>query len=385
MKKNLRKITALLSALLLTVSLASCSGSGSGSGTVSDGSGSGSQTGSQTQTKEKLKLVLTVTRINDMSFFQSAYDGSQRIKSELSDYYDVEVVEMGNDSTAWESAIYDVCESGADIVVGVSFRTVENFKKIPPEYPNIKFILMDEAVDFSTLDLPNLLCVTFKSNESGFLAGAVAGCYTSMDKANPEKLVGFVGGSEAVTVTNFLVGYAEGVHYVDPDVNVLTAYVGDYVDTAKAKDLANAQIAEGVDIIFQVAGGAGNGVIEAASESEGTLAIGVDSDQYQVMAGTSLQDCISTSSLKRVDNALFKIAEQYAKNPDSVPFGSVVTFGLEDDAVGIVYNDNLTACIGEENVAKVKELEEKIRSGEIVVSESAVLTADQIADIVAGK
>ena len=37
------------------------------------------------------------------------------------------------------------------------------------------------------------------------------------------------------------------------------------------------------------------------------------------------------------------------------------------------------------NVAKVKELEEKIRSGEIVVSESAVLTADQIADIVAGK
>ena len=136
-------------------------------------------------------------------------------------------------------------------------------------------------------------------------------------------------------------GYAEGVHYVDPDVNVLTAYVGDYVDTAKAKDLANAQIAEGVDIIFQVAGGAGNGVIEAASESEGTLAIGVDSDQYQVMAGTSLQDCISTSSLKRVDNALFKIAEQYAKNPDSVPFGSVVTFGLEDDAVGIVYNLSL--------------------------------------------
>ena len=145
MKKNLRKITAMLSALLLTVSLASCSGSGSGSGTVSDGSGSGSQTGSQTQTKEKLKLVLTVTRINDMSFFQSAYDGSQRIKSELSDYYDVEVVEMGNDSTAWESAIYDVCESGADIVVGVSFRTVENFKKIPPEYPNIKFILMEKS------------------------------------------------------------------------------------------------------------------------------------------------------------------------------------------------------------------------------------------------
>lgn len=383
MKKKLRKITALLSAILLTASLVSCSGPGNAGSGTAGGSSNGSQVGGQN--KEKLKLVLTVTRINDMSFFQSAYDGSQRIKNELSDYFDVEVVEMGNDSTAWESAIYDVCENGADIVVGVSFRTVENFKKIPPEYPNIKFILMDEAVDFSTLDLPNLLCVTFKSNESGFLAGAVASCYTSMDKANPEKIVGFVGGSEAVTVTNFLVGYAEGVHYVEPEAKVLTAYVGDYVDTAKAKDLTNAQIAEGADIVFQVAGGAGNGVIEAASESKGTLAIGVDSDQYQVMAGTSLQDCIATSSLKRVDNALFKIAEQYARDPESVPFGSVVTFGLEDDAVGIVYNDNLTACIGEENVTKVKALEEKIRSGEIVVSESAVLTSDEIAAIVAGK
>ena len=40
-----------------------------------------------------------------------------------------------------------MCESGADIVIGVGLRTVENFKNIPPEYPDTKFILMDEAVD----------------------------------------------------------------------------------------------------------------------------------------------------------------------------------------------------------------------------------------------
>ena len=57
-------------------------------------------------------------------------------------------------------------------------------------------------------------------------------------------------------------------------------------------------------------------------------------------------------------------------------------FKLEDDAVGIVFNENLTKSIGEENVAKVEELLAKIQSGEIVVSAAADLTADEIKAIV---
>jgi basic membrane protein A len=333
---------------------------------------------------EKIKLVLVVGRINDMSFQQSAYDGTQRIKDKLSDYYDVQVVEMGTDSTIWESAIYDVCDKGADSVVGMGFRNLENFQNIPPEYPNIKFVLLDEAVNYAGKNLSNLLTVTFKSNESGFLAGAVAAYYTTSPNANPAKTVGYVGGTEAVTVTNFLVGYAEGVHYVDPSIKILTAYVGNYLDTAKAKDLTNAQIAEGADIIFQVAGGAGNGVIEAAAEAEKVMAIGVDSDQYKSLEGTNLQSSVITSSLKRLDNALVIIATQYASDPSSVAFGSTVTYDLEDDAVGIVFNDHLTASIGESNVSKIRELQTKIQTREIVVSEAAPLTADQIANIVKG-
>ncbi|MDR2179172.1 MAG: BMP family ABC transporter substrate-binding protein [Synergistaceae bacterium] len=332
---------------------------------------------------KKIKLVLVVQRIHDMSFQQSAYDGTQRIKDKLGDYYDVQVEETGSDSTVLESAIYDVCDKGADIVIGMGFENLENFQNIPPEYPNIKFILLDEVLNYSGKNLSNLLTVTFKSSESGFLAGAVAAYYTT-PHGNPAKTVGFVGGTEAVTVTDFLVGYAEGVHYVDPSIKILTAYVGNYFDSAKAKDLANAQIAEGADIIFQAAGGAGNGVIEAAAEAEKVMAIGVDSDQYKILEGTNLQSCIITSSLKHLDNALFIIATQYAADPSSVAFGSTVTFDLEDDAVGIVFNDHLTASIGENNVSKIRELQTKIQTGEIVVSEAASLTADQIANIVKG-
>ncbi len=169
---------------------------------------------------------------------------------------------------------------------------------------------------------------------------------------------------------------------MDPETKILTAYVGDFMDTAKAKDLANAQISEGADIVFQVAGGAGNGVIEAAAEKDGVMAIGVDSDQYRTLEGSNLQASVITSSLKLLDNALFKICSDYVEDPSKVPFGTTVTYGLKDNAVGIVFNENLTKSIGEENVAKVKEILGKIQSGEITVSDAAELTADQIKEIV---
>jgi basic membrane protein A len=306
-----------------------------------------------------------------------------RIGKELSQYYDVELREMGDDTTSWESAFYEAADSGADFIVGTGYQNKITFENIPPEYPNTKFILFDQGVDYSKGNLSNVLSVLFDANESGFLAGAVAAYYTVSDYAlNKDKTVGFVGAINAVTINNFLVGYAEGIHYVDPAVKIKTAYIGDFVDTAKAKDLTIAQMSEGADIIFQVAGGAGNGIIEAASEKKGVMAIGVDSDQYITLAGTDLQKAVITSSLKRLDNTLFKICADYAKDPKSVPFGTVATYGLKDEAVGIVFNENLSANLPAADLEKVKSLAGKIQSGEIKVSQASSLTADQINAIV---
>lgn len=332
----------------------------------------------------KLKLTLCVGRKNDLSFQQSAYEGVMRVQEELGDKYEVNVVEMGDDTTKWEAAFYDAADSGADIIVGTGFQNKENFENIPLDYPDTKFILFDQDVDYSSGDLDNVLSVLFDSNQSGFLAGAAAAYYTESDKGNADKTIGFVGGIESTVVNNFLVGYAEGAKYVDPDIKVLTAYVGDFMDTAKAKDLANAQISEGADVVFQVAGGAGNGVIEAAAEADGAVAIGVDSDQYAALEGSDLQSAVLTSSLKMLNNAIFKICSDYAEDETSVPFGSVVTYGLAEDAVGIVFNDNLTENIGEENVKNIEDILSKIQSGEITVSDAADLSADELSAIVNG-
>lgn len=377
MRKLLKKAAAVTLTAAMAASLTACGGSGDGAAKETGEAQAAGEDG------EKIKLTLCVGRKNDLSFQQSAFEGSERVKKELGDKYEVNVVEMGEDTIKWQAAFYDAADAGADIVVGTGFQNKENFETIPLEYPDTKFILFDQELDFESNDLSNTMAVLFDSNQSGFLAGAVAAYYTTGENAaNADKTIGFVGGVESTTVNNFLVGYAEGAKYVDPEIKVLTAYVGDYNDTAKAKDLANAQISEGADIIFQVAGGAGNGVIEAAAEKDGVMAIGVDSDQYQALEGSNLQPAVITSSLKRLDNALFNICQSYAEDPSSVPFGENVTYGLAEDSVGIVFNDNLTNSIGQENVDKVQEALEKIQAGEIEVTEAAGLSAEEIDAIV---
>ena len=157
----------------------------------------------------------------------------RQVQEEMGDKFEVNVVEMGDDTTKWQAAFYDAADSGADIIVGTGFQNKENFETIPLEYPDTKFILFDQDVDYSSGDLGNVLTVLFDSNQSGFLAGAVAAYYTTGENAaNTDKTIGFVGGTESTTVNNFLVGYAEGAKYVDPETKILTAYVGDFMDTA---------------------------------------------------------------------------------------------------------------------------------------------------------
>jgi basic membrane protein A len=70
-------------------------------------------------------------------------------------------------------------------------------------------------------------------------------------------------------------------------------------DPARGGELAKAQFAKGVDVVFAAAGGTGVGVYQAAKDA-GKLAIGVDSNQNHLQPGTML-----TSMVKRVDVAVY--------------------------------------------------------------------------------
>ena len=152
---------------------------------------------------------------------------------------------------------------------------------------------------------------------------------TSIKGINEQAVIGVIGGVKAPGIDKFIVGYIQGAKAINPDIDVKVAYSESFGDPAKGQQMAKAMFNEGADIVYQVAGGTGIGIIEAA-KAEGRYAIGVDTDQDGMAPGNVL-----TSMIKRVDIAVEDIVINYAAG--KFPGGEVMDFGLAQN--GVVLSD----------------------------------------------
>jgi basic membrane protein A len=169
----------------------------------------------------------------------------------------------------------------------------------------------------------------------------------------------------------FLYGYLQGACAVNPDVQVLMAYSNNFGDPAIGREMALAMNEQGADVVFQVAGGTGEGVIDAARD-ENFFAIGVDSDQDYHAPGNVL-----TSMLKRVDVAVYDVIRQAAEG--TLEGGSVQQYGLDVDGVGISEMTYTRHIVPVEYVEQVNAAREAIIAGELDVIDIRTLSADEFA------
>src|SRR5690606_9443216 len=181
---------------------------------------------------------------------------------------------------------------------------------------------------------PNLAALRFREEEGSFLVGALAALVGNSKK------VGFVGGMDSPLIHKFEVGYRAGVKHVCPDCEVLVQYAGvtpdAFANPGRGKELALSQYQQGVNVIYHASGSTGLGVFEAARQL-GRYAIGVDADQYGEAPGRIL-----TSMVKRVDEAVFDAARRVQ---DGTFRGGIYQFGLAENGVGYVYDENNRAMI----------------------------------------
>jgi basic membrane protein A len=318
--------------------------------------------------EDKVRVVLLLNgNLGDKSFFDSANAGVLRAQEELG--VEVKVIEMGLDQSKWEPALADVSTQDYDLIIVGTWQMTEYLEKIAPQHPDKRYIIFDTAVDYTKADLSNVYSILYKQNEGSFLAGALAAMVTTSDMplANPEKLIGFLGGMDIPVINDFLVGYIEGAKYIEPDIKVAVSYVGSFGDPAKGKEMALAQYQMGVDIGFNVAGQTGLGQLDAAKEMN-RYALGVDSDQALLFKDSDPEkaELIVTSMLKRVDNSLYRAIDLYLK--DELPFGEAESLGLAEEAVGLADNEYYQQLTTEEMRQTLAELEAKVLSGEITVS-----------------
>jgi basic membrane protein A len=161
-------------------------------------------------------------------------------------------------------------------------------------------------------------------------------------------------------IRKFACGYAQGVRAVDSDAEIISNMTGTtpaaWNDPVKGSELAQAQIAQGADVIFAAAGGTGIGVLQTAADND-ILSIGVDSNQNYLHPGQVL-----TSMLKRVDVAVYNAMEAGADLETGVR-----VLGLAEDGVGYAVDEHNAELISDEMVGAVEEAKQRIIDGEITV------------------
>jgi basic membrane protein A len=310
--------------------------------------GSGTSTAESTPAAKSIKvgLVTDIGGLNDRSFNQLANEGLERAKSELG--VDTKVLVSKSDAD-YIPNLSTLAQQKYDLVVGVGFLMADAVNTVASKFPDTKFAVVD--VDATTLkDKPtNVAGLLFKEQEAGYLVGYMSGLYL---KDNGGGTAGSVGGQKIPPVDHYIAGYQKGVKDADPDAKVVNGYSQKFDDPAPCKELALNQIADGAKVIFQVAGGCGLGALDAA-KGKGVQGIGVDADQAY------LGDHIMTSALKKVDVAVEDTVKAVQDN--SYKGGANTIFDVKSGGVGI----GKTNSVGSKYEAQIKEVQDKIASGEI--------------------
>ncbi|MDX2102424.1 MAG: BMP family ABC transporter substrate-binding protein [Alphaproteobacteria bacterium] len=290
----------------------------------------------------------------DKSFNEAAYTGAERFKRETNiQYREFEITNEGQR----EQALRNMARRGATVVVAVGFSQRSAVERVAPEFPQVKFSIID-----SVIDMPNVNSTLFREHEGSFLVGVAAGLATRSNR------VGFVGGMDIPLIRSFGCGFIQGVRSVNPQIEVFQNMTGTtpaaFRDPTRGGELARSQFDRGADVIYAAAGATGLGVLQAAKDA-GRLGIGVDSNQNHLHPGSVL-----TSMLKRVDVAVFNA---FKSAQDGTWRPGTTVLGLKEEGVGWALDEHNRRLISADMETRINQARQQIIAGTIQVIDSRTL------------
>lgn len=349
----MKKLIAMLLTLVLALSLCAC------------GTDGGKTQGDEPKDKVYNVCNLVNGNLGDKSFFDSAESGLKQLKDAgRITYKTIEMGGLDSDQPKWLSTLYEVSDSGEyDLIICGTYQMPEYLDEVAAKHPDQHYLIYD-----SEATQPNVVNINYKQNDMGYLVGVFAACMTAdtnLKNINEDAVLGFVGGMDSPVINDFLYGFITGAQSVNPDVKVDTRYTNDYVNTAGAKEYGLSMINDNkCDIIWGVAGNAGNGAAEAALETGKAWYIGVDSDQ-ELTFSADLAAITLTSGLKNIGQSLVWFFDEWDAGREH--WGENILLGIAEGGVGIVTDKNYNTYASDETKAKVEAAQNAIVKGEIVV------------------
>lgn len=357
-----KKLIALTLAALMATGLVGCGG------------GNTNTTGNGEEKKADLKvgMVTDAGTIDDKSFNQGTWEGILKAEEELGIERNY-LKPAGTTEADYIKEIQNLYDTGYKFIVTPGFKFETAIYNSQSKYEDAKFVIIDGAPhsgngEYDVAD--NTVSIFFAEEQAGFLVGVAA----SLELKEGE--LGFIGGMEIPAPQKFNWGFQQGIKYANENLGTNMSikpenvvYQGSFDNVAAGQQLAATMYDNGVKAIFAAAGGVGVGAITEAKQrvqaGEDVWMIGVDVDQfadgiYDEAEGKSV---ILTSAVKKLDTATFDMIQDELNG--EFKGGEILTFDATNDGIGLPEeNPNLS----EDTIAKVKEITEKIKSGEIKVS-----------------
>jgi basic membrane protein A len=300
---------------------------------------------SNTSTELKVAL-LTPGPISDQSWNGGAYQGLVRIKDSLG----AQVSHIQTKTPAeFEENFRQYGAQGYSLVFGHGFEFQDAAKRVAPEFPKTIYVTTS-----GTTSGPNLAGMTFGFADASYLAGILAASVTKTNR------LGVIGGSELPPVVESFRAFQKGAREVNPSIEIVTSYIGNWDDVSAGKEQALAQISHGVDVIFQNADAAGLGVFQAARETKRAFIIGSNSNQNAVAPTVTLGSVVIDLPL-----AFLTIAKQ-VKAGTFKP--GVIQLGESSHVVTLVLNPTLAERIPAAARSRIDSLQAKMLTGKLAIT-----------------
>lgn len=340
-----RKIALLLAVLMLATTITAC-------GNKTGNEKANANAGKAESGEAKKKIALVTDPAGTQVFVLNMIAGLKDAAKELG--FEPIVVECA-DAAAFEENTRALVEEKVDLIIGGGWPSGEAINKIASEFPDgAKYALIDSEVEAE-----NVKCISFREQEGAYLIGMIAAMVTEPD----EQFFGGVHVNQGVGSWKWRYGFMEGAKSIKPDSKFVFNYTGSFNEPAKAKEFAIQQYEQGARFINAAAAGGDKGVFEAALE-KGFYTSGQDIDltnpDNKYIVSSQIKDSYATVQY---------LVKQFMEQGDNWKSDNE-EWGLEEGTIGAVYvthesknprSDRLT----DEDIAKLKEAAEKIKSGEL--------------------
>ncbi|CEG26855.1 BMP family lipoprotein [Bacillus sp. B-jedd] len=329
----------------------------------------GGKGGDEKKNDLKVGMVTDAGTIDDKSFNQGTWEGIKQAEEELgvkSKY----LKPAGTTKAEYLKEIGNLYDAGYKFIVTPGFKFETAIFDAQDKYKDAKFVIIDGAPnkgDGNASLKENTIAIFFAEHQAGFMAGVA----TALELKEGE--AGFIGGMEIPPVQKFNWGFQQGIKYANENMGTKIGmkkenfiYQGSFDNVAAGGQIAASMFDRGVDVIHAAAGGVGVGAIKETinrvKSGEKVWIVGVDVDQYEDGKYDGDKSVILTSAVKKISLSAFDMIKDELDG--KFQGGKTLMFDAKNDGVGIPEkNPNLS----DETSNKVKEVFEKVKSGEIEV------------------